>query len=43
MSSLDDFAQLKLSTLEQAHLRRTLVPTGRHGDLWVDRKGRRLL
>ncbi|MEA2978788.1 MAG: 8-amino-7-oxononanoate synthase [Alphaproteobacteria bacterium] len=43
MSSLDDFARQKLSTLEQAHLRRTLVPTGRHGDLWVDRKGRRLL
>jgi 8-amino-7-oxononanoate synthase len=43
MPSLDDFARQKLSALEQAHLRRTLVPTGRHGDLWVERKGRRLL
>ena len=43
MSSLDDFARQKLSTIEQAHLRRTLVPTGRFGDLWVERGGRRLL
>jgi 8-amino-7-oxononanoate synthase len=43
MSSLDEFARQKLSTLEQAHLRRSLVPTGRTGDLWVERNGRRLL
>jgi 8-amino-7-oxononanoate synthase len=43
MPSLDEFARQKLSTLEQAHLRRTLVPTGRLGDLWVERNGRRLL
>jgi 8-amino-7-oxononanoate synthase len=43
MPSLDEFARQKLSTLEQAHLRRTLVPTGRSGDLWVERNGRRLL
>ena len=43
MSSLDEFARQKLGALEQAHLRRTLVPTGRHGDLWVERNGRRLL
>ena len=43
MPSLDEFARQKLSTLEQAHLRRTLVPTSRSGDLWVERNGRRLL
>src|SRR5258706_12243768 len=43
MPSLDEFAQQKLSTLEQAHLRRTLVPTSRFSDLWVERNGRRLL
>src|SRR4051794_21726185 len=43
MFSLDEFARQKLSTLEQAHLRRSLVPTGRSGDLWVERNGRRLL
>jgi 8-amino-7-oxononanoate synthase len=43
MSSLDDFALQKLGTLEQAHLRRALVPTGRAGELWVERGGRRLL
>ena len=43
MPSLDEFARQKLSTLEQAHLRRTLVPTGRSADLWVERNGRRLL
>src|SRR4051794_5193053 len=43
MSSLDEFARQKLSILEQAHLRRSLVPTGRTGDLWVERNGRRLL
>ncbi len=43
MVSLDEFARQKLSALEQGHLRRTLVPTGRSGDLWVERNGRRLL
>jgi len=43
MPSLDEFARQKLSTLEQAHLRRTLVATSRSGDLWVERNGRRLL
>jgi 8-amino-7-oxononanoate synthase len=43
MPSLDEFARQKLSALEQAHLRRVLVPTGRFGDLWVERNGRRLL
>jgi 8-amino-7-oxononanoate synthase len=43
MPSLDDFARQKLATLEQAHLRRTLVPTDRLNDLWVERGGRRLL
>jgi hypothetical protein len=39
MPSLDEFARQRLSTLEQAHLRRTLVPTSRFGDLWVERNG----
>jgi 8-amino-7-oxononanoate synthase len=43
MSSLDEFARQKLGTLEQAHLRRTLIPTGRSSDLYVERQGRRLL
>ena len=43
MPSLDEFARQKLGALDEAHLRRTLVPTGRHGDLWVERNGRRLL
>jgi 8-amino-7-oxononanoate synthase len=43
MPSLDEFARQKLGALEQAHLRRTLVPTGRLDDLWVERDGRRLL
>src|ERR1700712_410509 len=43
MPSLDEFARQKLSALEQAHLRRTLVATGRSGDLWVERGGKRLL
>ncbi|AMN42027.1 aminotransferase class I/II-fold pyridoxal phosphate-dependent enzyme [Rhodoplanes sp. Z2-YC6860] len=43
MSSLDEFARRKLDSLEQAHLRRSLVPTGRTDGLWVERKGRRLL
>src|SRR3954464_6937481 len=43
MPSLDQFARQKLGALEEAHLRRTLVPTGWSGDLWVERNGRRLL
>jgi 8-amino-7-oxononanoate synthase len=43
MSSLDEFTRQKLGALEQAHLRRTLIPTGRSNDLYVERKGRRLL
>src|SRR3978361_339975 len=43
MPSLDEFARQKLSALEQAHLRRTLVATGRSGDLWVERGGKSLL
>lgn len=43
MHSLDEFALQKLKALETAHLRRGLVPTGRSGDLWVERNGRRLL
>src|SRR3954452_13726485 len=43
MPSLDEFVRQKLSALDEAHLRRSLVPTGRSGDLWVERNGRRLL
>src|SRR5262249_2403081 len=43
MSSLDEFARRKLESLEQAHLRRSLVPTGRSDGLWLERNGRRLL
>lgn len=43
MRSLDDFARQKLSSLDEAHLRRTLVPTDRRDGLWVERGGRRLL
>jgi 8-amino-7-oxononanoate synthase len=43
MSSLDEFARQKLGTLEQAHLHRTLIPTGRSGDLYVERRGQKLL
>jgi 8-amino-7-oxononanoate synthase len=43
MPSLDEFVRQKLSALDEAHLRRRLVPTDRHGDLWVERNGRRLL
>ena len=43
MSSLDDFARHKLAALERAHLRRTLVPTERGDELYVERNGRRLL
>jgi 8-amino-7-oxononanoate synthase len=43
MPFLDEFARQKLATLDEAHLRRALVPTDRHDDLWVERGGRRLL
>lgn len=43
MSSLDEFARQKLGALDQAHLRRSLVPTGRYDNLFVERNGRRLL
>ncbi len=43
MTSLDEFARRKLDSLDQAHLRRSLVPTGRSDGLWVERNGRRLL
>lgn len=43
MPSLDDFARQKLAILERAELRRTLVPTDRGENLWVERNGRRLL
>jgi 8-amino-7-oxononanoate synthase len=43
MSSLDEFARRKLDTLEQSHLRRSLVPTGRSEGLWLTRNGRKLL
>ncbi len=43
MGSLDDFARSKLAALEQAALRRGLVPTTREDGLWVERNGRRLL
>src|SRR3569832_2319322 len=43
MSSLDEFARRKLDSLEQANLRRNLVPTSRAEGLWVERNGRRLL
>jgi 8-amino-7-oxononanoate synthase len=43
MSSLDEFAQRKLDALEQAHLRRSLIPTGRNDGLWLERNGRTLL
>lgn len=43
MASLDEFARQKLGALEQAHLRRTLTPTARSDDLYVQRGGRTLL
>ncbi|MBX9826329.1 MAG: aminotransferase class I/II-fold pyridoxal phosphate-dependent enzyme [Xanthobacteraceae bacterium] len=43
MSSLDEFARRKLDTLQQSHLRRSLVSTGRSEGLWVERNGRKLL
>src|SRR5258708_1322437 len=43
MTSLDEFAQQKLDALEQAHLRRSLVPTGRSDGLWLQRNGKTVL
>src|SRR3954453_8609229 len=43
MPPLDEFARQKLDALDEAHLRRRLLPTGRFDDLWVERNGRRLL
>jgi 8-amino-7-oxononanoate synthase len=43
MSSLDEFANGKLSQLEAENLRRTLVSTERVDGVWVLREGRRLL
>jgi len=43
MSSLDTFALDKLSALEAANRRRTLVDTAREDGIWVSRAGRRLL
>src|SRR5262245_50129081 len=43
MSSLDDLARHRPAALERSHLRRTLVPTDRRDDLWVERGGRALL
>ena len=43
MPSLDAFASAKLSELEIAHQKRTLVDTAREDGLWVTRGGRRLL
>jgi 8-amino-7-oxononanoate synthase len=43
MPSLDEFARQKLGALERSHLRRTLIPTERLGELYVERQGRKLL
>jgi 8-amino-7-oxononanoate synthase len=43
MTSLDDFANTKLASLEARHLRRELSVTGREDGLWVAREGKRLL
>jgi 8-amino-7-oxononanoate synthase len=43
MPSLDEFALAKLSGLEAAHQRRSLVDTARFEGLWVERGGKRLL
>src|SRR5216683_2427462 len=40
MSSLDDFAQAKLTALESRHLRRALVTSRRHDGVIVERGGR---
>ena len=43
MPSLDEFAARKLAEIEDAKLRRGLIPTTRAGGIWVERNGRRLL
>src|SRR5262245_14749158 len=43
MSSLDDFAQAKLTALESRHLRRVLMTSMRHDGVIVERGGRRLV
>ena len=43
MNSLNDFASLKLSELDAAHLRRTLAESARLDGLWIERHGRKLL
>jgi 8-amino-7-oxononanoate synthase len=43
MNSLDAFAESKLSALEAAHLRRSLVDSVREDGVWIERSGRRLL
>ena len=43
MNSLDRFAQDKLTTLEETHLRRSLVDSARADGVWIDRNGKRLL
>jgi 8-amino-7-oxononanoate synthase len=43
MSSLDSFANTKLSALAAAHRRRTLVESSREDGIWIVRGGRRLI
>jgi 8-amino-7-oxononanoate synthase len=43
VNSLDRFAQDKLTTLEETHLRRSLVDSARADGVWIDRNGKRLL
>lgn len=43
MSSLDSFANAKLSALAAAHRRRTLVKSSREDGIWIVRGGRRLI
>ena len=43
VSSLDNFAKSKLDTLEQQHLRRSLVDSAREDGVWIERSGKRLL
>jgi len=43
VNSLDRFAQDKLTTLEETHLRRSLVDSFREDGVWIERSGKRLL
>ena len=43
MTSLDHYAQSKLDTLAQQHLRRSLVDSFREDGVWIERSGKRLL